>query len=327
MTVDSHSLIDPGLAEILLGFPPMPLLSDEVLLGVRPFAGPGYSAVEAIVEALGLQHEERSIPGADGNSITVSIFRPARKLEDAPVVISIHGGGMVMGDRFGGLSVYTFLEWAARLGLVVVCPEYRLAPDFLAPAGAEDCYSTLKWVAHNAAEFGASADRIVIAGVSGGGGLAAATALLARDRSGPRAVAQLLICPQLDDRNVTASSEQFSNELGTGGSWPRENNLFAWNAVLGTGHETRDDVSAYSAPARATDLSNLPTSFIDAGSAEVFRDEAVAYASALWAAGTQAELHIWAGGFHGFELASPDSAISVAARAARESWLRRTLGI
>ncbi|GAA0941598.1 hypothetical protein GCM10009559_37240 [Pseudonocardia zijingensis] len=95
--------------------------------------------------------------------------------------------------------------------------------------------------------------------------------------------------------------------------------------MLGEGHADRDDISHYAAPGRAADLSGLPPTYLDAGSAEVFRDEVVQYASRLWACGTQAELHIWAGGYHGFDLFAPHAPVSVAARAAREDWLGRVL--
>lgn len=120
--------------------------------------------------------------------------------------------------------------------------------------------------------------------------VAAGTVLMARDGGEVNVFAQLLICPMLDDRNATASSQQYHGAAG--GVWPRENNLWAWEAVLGEGR-ANPEISAYSAPARATDLSGLPSTFNDMGSAEVFRGECVDYASRLWAAGVQADLHVW----------------------------------
>jgi acetyl esterase/lipase len=124
----------------------------------------------------------------------------------------------------------------------------------------------------------------------------------------------------LDDRDNTVSTLQYS---GTG-SWSRESNTTGWTALLSDLRGT-EAVSPYSAPARAEDLSGLPPAFIDVGSAEVFRDEDVTYASRLWAAGVQAELHVWAGGFHIFDGAAPAVALSAAALAARTAWVRRTL--
>jgi acetyl esterase/lipase len=132
------------------------------------------------------------------------------------------------------------------------------------------------WVAANAAELNVDPDRIVVAGPSGGGGLAAAVALLARDRGGPAPAGQMLLAPMLDDRNDTASARQMAGR----GVWDRTSNETGWTAQLGAARGG-PDVSPYAAPARATDLSGLPPAFIHGGSAETFRDEDVAYASAI----------------------------------------------
>ena len=130
----------------------------------------------------------------------------------------------------------------------------------------------------------------------------------------------MLLCPMLDDRNETPSSHQMAGL----GIWDRGANEVGWTALLGAARGG-PDVSPYAAPARATDLSGLPPAFIDVGSAETFRDEDVAYASRIWQAGGDAELHVWPGGFHGFAGMVPDAAISKAAMAAQLAWLRRLL--
>lgn len=213
------------------------------------------------------------------------------------------------------------LDWAEELGLVVVSVEYRLAPEHPHPAPVEDCYAGLVWTAEHAKEIGGDPDRIILAGGSAGGGLTAAVALLVRDREGPRAIGQLLMCPMLDDRNDTPSAHQMAG-LGV---WDRTSNETGWSALLGAARGTAD-VSPYAAPARADDLSGLPPAFIDVGSAETFRDEDVTYASSIWQAGGIAELHVWPGGFHGFDGLVPEAALSADARAARLRWLRRLLG-
>jgi acetyl esterase/lipase len=159
---------------------------------------------------------------------------------------------------------------------------------------------------------------VVIMGGSAGGGLAAATALLARDQAGPALLGQLLLCPMLDDRNDSYSSRQMVGR----GLWDRAANQLGWTALLGAA-QGGPDVSPYAAPARASDLSGLPPAFIDVGSAETFRDEAVDYASRIWQAGGVAELHVWPGGFHGFAEMVPQAALSQAASAASRDWLRR----
>jgi acetyl esterase/lipase len=224
---------------------------------------------------------------------------------------------MVAGNRMTGMHV--LLPWIVDHDAVAVSVEYRLAPEFPDPHPVEDCYAALLWMAHNAAALGIDPGRIMIAGVSAGGGLAAGTALLARDRKGPRLIGQALLCPMLDDRDQTISSAQFDGV----GVWDRASNVMGWTALLGHRRAT-DDVSIYAAPARATDLTGLPPAFIDCGSAEVFRDEDVAYATALWRCGVQAELHVWPGGFHGFDMVA-DTALGRAAIAARDAWVARRL--
>jgi acetyl esterase/lipase len=160
----------------------------------------------------------------------------------------------------------------------------------------------------------------VLVGGSAGGGLAAALALLARDRRGPALAGQLLMCPMLDDRNDTPSAHQMAG----GRTWNRQDNHVGWTALLGAARGG-PDVPPHAAPARAADLSGLPPTYIDVGSVDTFRDEDVDYATRIWQAGGVAELHVWPGGFHGFDGMAPHARISQAAVSARASWLRRVL--
>lgn len=224
---------------------------------------------------------------------------------------------MVLGNHTVGTGVP--ISWAIENNAVVVSVEYRLAPEHPFPAGIEDCYSGLKWVSEHAAELGIDAEKIIIAGPSAGAGLSAGTALLARDRGGPKLLAQCLIYPMLDDRNESVSTHQYKAPLGT---WSREMNLLAWKLYLGDKAGT-DDVSIYAAPGRADNLSGLPQTFIDVGSAELFRDECVAYASKLWAAGVQCELYVVPGALHGYDGLAPDSQITVVANHVKNSWIKR----
>lgn len=228
---------------------------------------------EALTTA-GVTRRDVTIKGYQGADIAVSIIARADHKGLGPGIFHTHGGGMVVGNRMAGIDV--LLPWIVAHDAVAVTVEYRLAPEFPDPYPIEDCYAGLVWTAEHAAECGIAADRLMIAGASAGGGLAAGTALLARDRNGPRLMAQLLMCPMLDDRDRTVSSAQIDGV----GLWDRSSNVMGWTALLG-GRRATDDVSIYAAPARATDLSGLPPAFIDCGSAEVFRDEDVAYATAL----------------------------------------------
>lgn len=225
---------------------------------------------------------------------------------------------MIAGNRFLGIS--GILDWVEDMGVLCVSVEYRLPPEHPDPAPIEDCYAGLEWMHNNAAELGVDVTNMVIVGSSAGGGLAAGTALMARDRGTVDLRAQVLICPMLDDRIMTVSSQQYIGE----GTWSRDSNQTGWACLLGP-RRGGTNVGIYAAPARATNLAGLPQTFIDVGSAEVFRDEAVSYATQLWANGVQAELHVWPGGFHGFDLLVPKATLSTIAIATRTAWLRRTL--
>jgi len=247
----------------------------------------------------------------DADGVPVLVLRPARLPEGRPV-LHVHGGGMVAGTRRSDLHVLA--EWVEELGVVLISPEYRLAPEHPHPAPVQDCYRTLTWMERN----GFTAP--VVAGTSAGGGLAAAVTLMARDFGGPAISGQLLISPMLDDRCETPSSHQFLD----GTTWVRTSNITGWTALLGASRGG-PDVTPFAAPARALDLSGLPPTYVDVGSADLFRDEAVDYAARIWRAGGDAELHVWPGGCHGFDQLVPDAALSRRARAARIAWLGRSL--
>jgi acetyl esterase/lipase len=160
----------------------------------------------------------------------------------------------------------------------------------------------------------------MVAESSAGAGLAAGVALCARDHGGPAICAQMLQSPMLHDRLQTVSSRQYTKD----GTFTRGSAETGWDVLLGK-RRGGGDVSIYAAPGRATDLKDLPPAFIEVGSAEIFRDDNVAYASLLWACGIQAELHVWPGAFHRFQAFAPLAMLSVAADAAREAWVRRAL--
>jgi acetyl esterase/lipase len=310
--VPALELIRSALPQLSIeGLPEMRRMTADGMPGMPPVDLTANGAVRV---------EERQVPGPDGEpDITLLILSPAAGAGPWPAIYHTHGGGMIVGDRRTGVD--GFLPYVVEIGAVVVSVEYRLAPEHPDPAPVEDCYAGLVWTAKHAAEIGVDPDRILIAGGSAGGGLAAGTALLARDRGFPHLSHQILICPMLDDRLETPSSQMLDGE----GVWDRNDNLFGWTCLLGD-RRGGPDVSPYAAPARAEDLAGLPRTYIDTGSAESFRDETLRYAQRLSEAGVNVDLHMWGGGFHGFDMIAPPAAISQASIATRDAFLRRALG-
>ena len=315
----NHPPFDPELAAVLAAIGDlMPSTLTADMIPMLRQASPVSLPVDDMLSEAGVERRDLTIAGYEGAEISVSVLARAGKTGTGPGVFHTHGGGMVMGDRFVGLG--QFLPWIVELDATVVTVEYRLAPEYPDPYPVEDCYAALVWTAEHAQELGIDPARFIIAGASAGGGLAAGVALLARDRSGPELAGQVLIYPMLDDRDATISTAQIDGV----GVWDRGSNITGWTALLGD-RVGGDDVSIYAAPARATDLTGLPPAFIDCGSAEVFRDEDVAYATSLWQAGVQAELHVWPGGFHGFDMLAPHAELARAMTAARNAWVARLL--
>lgn len=308
---------DPELQSGLGLIPITGPLSVESLPRVR--SGVQSPPIESLLEGRSVEVEDHTVRGHGGDEIIVSVFRrTGRSRSHGPGVYYIHPGGMIIGDRWLGAAA--LIDWVDEYGAVAATVEYRLAPEFPDPVPVEDCYAGLLWFADHCDDLGVDPERIVIFGSSAGGGLSAGTVLLARDRGGPAIAAQVLTCPMLDDRKASVSARQYEDL----GPWDGPANTFGWTALLGD-RVGGEDVSIYAAPARATDLTGLPPTYIDAGSSEIFRDECVAYASRIWEAGGQAELHIWPGAFHGFEMVST-AAVSIAAAQTRAAWMHRHLG-
>ncbi len=192
-----------------------------------------------------------------------------------------------------------------------------MAPETPYPGPLDDCYQGLRWTYEHAADLGIDPSCIGVMGVSAGGGLAAALALLARDRGEVPVAFQLLDSPMLDDRQRTLSSRQDGLPV-----WSRNSNTFGWKAYLGDRYG-RDDVPATAAPSRAADLAGLPPAFVSVGALDGFRDEDVEYALRLNQAGVPAELHVYPGACHGFTMLAPEAAVTKQCMRNMEDWLTR----
>ncbi|KAI3326625.1 alpha/beta hydrolase domain protein [Xylariaceae sp. AK1471] len=327
---------DPELSTVLKGLaksvPPILTLANLPKFQTEQDA---LWTAEAALVGNHFTHEEIVIPGPDDNSILLSIFRPPLERrasgeairQDRPCIVWFHGGGMLLANRFIGVQVP--LAWAKTCGAIVVSVEYRVAPAHPAPAAVEDCYAAMSWAyaAANASRLAIDRTKILVAGFSAGGGLAAGVSLMARDRApvggGPRICGLVLISPMLDDRIDEELGKQFSGENSP--IWSTESNELAWRAVLG--HRYGDDsVSSCVVPARATDVSGLPRIYLDTGSVDLFREQSLRFASRIWRAGGDLALHIWPGAFHGFDTFAPAAALSVKSITTRTDWVREALG-
>jgi len=223
----------------------------------------------------------------------VRLFRPAGVTGPAPALLWIHGGGYVIGKA--QMDDRLCRRFSARLGITVASVEYRLAPEHPYPIPLEDCYSVLTWLAALPA---VDAGRVAIGGASAGGGLAAALALLARDRGELTPAFQVLVYPMLDDRSA-ATAENPDYRL-----WNTRSNRFGWAAYLG------DADPRVAVPARRDDLSGLPPTWIGVGTHDLFHDEDLAYAERLTNAGVPCQVEVVPGAFHGFDIVASKAPVS-----------------
>ncbi|KAK0611026.1 Alpha/Beta hydrolase protein [Immersiella caudata] len=237
----------------------------------------------------------------DGTCLPIHRLTPPaakRQTTPQPAIIFIHGGGMVSGSV--SLFKPNAKYYAAETGFTIFSVSYRLAPEFAFPTPVEDVYSAVKWLQSHATEHNVDPSRIAICGMSAGGGLAAGVALKARDEGlNPPLAKQVLIYPMLDDRTKVGPENPLSPFL----TWTAKRNEIGWNSYLG---EDKSNVSPHAAPARATDLSGLPRTFIDVGGLDLFRDEDIAYAGKLAAANVEVEFHLYPGLPHGWDLVARD---------------------
>ncbi len=233
--------------------------------------------------------ENRAIPGADGD-ITVRIYTP-KSSAPLPVLVYFHGGGWVLGDLDAADPICRYLANGAEC--VVVSADYRLAPEHRFPAAAEDAFAATRWVALNAAGIGGDPDRIAVAGDSAGGNLAAAVALVARDRGEPVLAYQLLIYPVTQYGFDSESYRQYERGYGLS----KDDMVWFWDRYL---PHAADGKNPYASPLLAKSLKDLPPALIVTAECDVLRDEAEAYAARLQEAGVPVRLWRYDGMIHNF---------------------------
>lgn len=304
--------LDPEIGAVLAalraGAPPAPpppvgdvesrRASADALLG---------AALGALPVPAGVTRVDATVTAEDGAAVPVRWYTRAGA-PPGPAVLYAHGGGMIAGS----LELYDPLvaHHVGLTGVPFLSVGYRCAPEHPAPTPVTDCYAALRWLHDRAAELGVDRGRVAVMGDSAGGGVVASLAVLARDRGGPAIARQVLVYPMLDDR--TAVDPQLEPFL----VWTSDDNATGWGALLGDA-VGGPDVSPYAAAARVEDCGGLPPAYLDVGELDAFRDEDVAFARRLAAAGVSTELHVHPGAPHGFDVLAPGSAVALRAAADR----------
>lgn len=234
--------------------------------------------------------EDRQLPGPNG-AIPVRTYTPAGT-GPFPAVVYFHGGGWVLCNLETHDPVCRSLTNAAEC--VVVSVDYRLAPEHKFPAAAEDCYAAMRWVMNSAPLINCDADRVAVAGDSAGGNLAAAVALMARDRGDRAPIFQLLVYPVTDYYLPGTPSYE---ENADGYFLTRDDMAWFWHYYLS---DKADAANPYACPLRATSLAGLPSSLVITAEFDPLRDEGEMYAARLRDAGVATGLVRYDGMIHGF---------------------------
>ncbi|MGB5485290.1 alpha/beta hydrolase fold domain-containing protein [Parasphingorhabdus sp.] len=299
--------LDPAFHEMIGAKGPYisEILKTDVV-AARAAATERFTQLAAALPEFEGEKDAYHMPGLAGEpEVSVIEYRGRDLLYPDCTIIWLHGGGYLMGSA-DDLSAQSYSSIAP-----VVSVDYRLAPEHRAPAAAYDVCAVIERVAKNR-----KPRKIILAGPSAGGGLAASAALLNRDRDGPEIAFQLLIYPMIDDKHDTPSGHMDIPPS----SWTRETSLHAWSLYAEEG-----GASAYAAAARATDLAGLPPAYIMCGDLDLFLDEDIIYANRLRSSGVPVELAIYPGAPHGFNGFIPQAAVSKRANASIRMALEHAL--
>jgi len=302
-----HGLLDPEV-DAAVSQIPFDEMTAEIVAALR--------AAPPVEMPLSDAVERRDLVAPGDPDVHLRLHRPRGTEGPLPCVYSMHGGGYVIGSNLMEDMLFDVL--CPKFEIVGISVDYRLAPETPYPGPLEDCYQGLRWTYEHADELGIDPSCIGVRGVSAGGGLAAALALLARGRGDVPLAFQLLDSPMIDDRQRTPSSQQDGLPV-----WSRGSNTFGWRSYLGDLYGR--DVPSTAAPARATDLSALPPAFVSVGAVDGFRDEDVDYALRLNQAGVPTELHVYPGACHGFNVIAPEAPVSKRCNRDAEEWLQGQL--
>jgi len=255
------------------------------------------------------------IPGYKNGKLSALVMEPGGQSGSLPCLLFFHGGGLLLK---ASKAHYQIAKWyAEKARCKVVLADYRLLPRNPYPVAVEDCYSTCRWVLRHADRLGINADKIVVAGDSAGGTLAAAVALMLWDRMRLSPLGAMLIYPALDRRMITGSMKKFTDTP----VWDAKRTKMFWKAYLG---EQEPEPIQYASPMEAGSLEHFPNTYIEVAEFDSLRDEGVAFAKRLRSEGVPTELHEVKGSCHGFEAALESSMVERCVQR-RIRWLRSVL--
>jgi acetyl esterase len=268
------------------GLPPFEEMSPTqarlVALGFRDLQGEAENVAEV---------RDIMIPGPAG-ALPVRLYHPSPG-KVLPLVVYFHGGGWVIGDV--EIVDKPCRALANASGCVVASVNYRLSPETKFPGPVEDCYAATRWLSEHAGSVGTDTRSVAVAGDSAGGNLAAAVALMARDRGAPAIAYQLLIYPV----TMPAAGSTFASysDNADGYLLTRAGMVWFWDHYLAT---PDDGKNPYASPLHAADLSGLPPAMVITAEFDPLRDEGLAYARRLQEAGVSVKSSHYDGMIHGF---------------------------
>lgn len=289
-------------------------LRGEMIRAINPLGSYGMQGIMGRISKIALgalplrsmNCTKTEIRRKNGTYFKACIFKSKNANENAIGILWLHGGGYVMGAP--EMAVMTMPKaLLQKFNCVIICPDYTLSTDAPYPAAVEDAYCTLQWMSNNRKKLGIGYEKFAVGGESAGGGLAAALCIYARDKGNASIAFQMPLYPMLDDR-VTKTSCCNDAPL-----WNTAANTAAWERYLGPLYGS-DGVSAYAAPARLDNFTNLPPAVSVIGTIEPFYEETIKYFKSLYSAGTEARLQIENGCFHAFDMVAPSSAAAKRAR-------------
>lgn len=230
--------------------------------------------------------------------VPLHIFKPRKQKEKSTAVLWMHGGGYVVGNK-GMVKMSRIFPMINKHNVVVISPGYRLAWFHPYPAAISDCYAALIYIKEHAKELGIRSDQIMVGGESAGGGLCAALCMMARDRKEVNIAYQMPLYPMLDNFDTDSSKNNH------GIIWNTKLNHFGWKKYLR--ENWKKEVSPYASPSRQKDYSLLPPAYTFVASGEPFFSETVSYIENLKKEGIEAEIDIYPGKIHAFDIANPMS--------------------